>query len=127
MIITDNLRNSFVEDCDEIWAIVRSLRGPHCGLRQVMALAPSLPLFWKFQRLRDEGQWGEEAFEKIYKPQFLEEMKDPKSQAKLNELVELDRAGKTIKLVCFCNHKKLCHRSLVGELLAEKGCQVIFR
>lgn len=116
---------------DEVWAIVRSLKNPIAGVKQVTALSPSRELFWKYLELERQKQWNAKSFREIYVPQFLAEMaSDPENYSAenprkwLNELYRLDKAGKNICLVCFCEDETLCHRSIVAGLLQGAGCNV---
>ncbi|WP_155957648.1 hypothetical protein [Eubacterium sp. 14-2] len=45
-------------------------------------------------------------------------------QRKISELVELDKQGKRICLVCFCLDETLCHRSIIAGILQCTGIQI---
>ena len=126
MIYTNSIANAKKDDYDEIWAIVRSMKRHDSKIaHQVQALSPSYALFITYLDLKKAGKWNKETFDNIYKPQFLKEMQNLQAQQMLDELCRLDKLGKKICLVCFCNDYSLCHRSLVAELLIAKGCNVI--
>ena len=63
-------------------------------------------------------------FRSIYVPTFLKEMSDIGARKKLSELIELDRQGKRICLICFCHDETLCHRSIIVGILQYMGVQV---
>lgn len=106
---------------DEVWAIVRSLKYGSPKIRHVPELSPSWPLFKRYMKLKEEGQWNEETFQKLYVPQFLKEMRGEKQQKLMNELF---CTTKRICLVCFCDEEELCHRSIVGGMLQGAGLEV---
>ena len=127
MILTGNLNKTNFNDFDEVWAIVRSIKNPG-RMKQVTELSPSRDLFFAYRRLVNDKRWGKDAFEQIYKPQFLRDFyASADAQRKLDELIELDKQGKKIALVCFCADASLCHRSIIADLLEEKGVSVIRR
>ena len=128
MIVTENIRNANKGNYDQVWAIVRSLKNPGRSLVHVPELSPSLQLFWTYRRWVQNQTFNKDLFEQVYKPRFLAEMANsPDAQTKLDELVALDKAGKRIALVCFCADVNLCHRSLIAELLTERGVNVTMR
>lgn len=119
-----NLRN-ISEHYDETWAIVRSLKNPIRGVVQVTALSPSMDLFFRYQRMAKAGEWNADSFQKMYVPQFIREMKQSReAQEKINYLINADREGKNICLVCFCSNESLCHRSIIAGFLQAMGCHV---
>lgn len=124
MIYTNCIKKAKKSDYDEIWAIVRSMKTSNANIKQVQILSPSYALFKTYLDLKNAGNWNQETFNNIYKPQFLKEMQNPQAQQMLDELCRIDKAGYKICLVCFCDDYSLCHRSLVAELLIAKGCNV---
>lgn len=108
---------------DSVWAIVRSMKKQSPWMQQVPELSPSWDLFKKYRSLHESGQWDLSAFENLYVPQFLDEMKAPESRARLNELYARSKTER-IALVCFCPNETMCHRSIIGGLLQGTGCQV---
>lgn len=125
MITITNIRNAQKDAFDEIWAIVRSLKSKSAYITQVPELSPSWSLFKTYLKLRDDGNWNEQTFETIYKPQFLSQIaNDPAASKKLTELIQKDKAGKKIALVCFCTNPTLCHRSLIAQILTNCGVQI---
>lgn len=124
MVTVTNIRKAKPEDFDEIWAIVRSLKSKSSYLIQVPELSPSWDLFKTYLKLRDDGNWNKQTFETIYKPRFLSQItNDATASKKLTELMQKDREGKRIALMCFCTDPSLCHRSLVAQILANYGVQ----
>lgn len=124
MITITNIRNVKPNQYDEVWAIVRSLKNKAQHIKHVPELSPSWDLFKQYLRLRDSGQWNAAAFKSIYVPAFLREMQAEQARKKISELVELDRQGKKICLVCFCYDETLCHRSIIAGILQCMGVQV---
>lgn len=108
-------------DYDEVWAIVRSLKYANSRIKHVPELSPSWALFKQYMRLRDEGRWNEDTFQKFYVPQFLKEMRGKVQQNLMNELFN---TNKRICLVCFCAEEELCHRSIIGGMLQGAGLNV---
>lgn len=126
MIHTQNLKAVKASDYDEVWVIVRNLKyPPQFQFEHVPELSPSWPLFKTYLDLKASYSWGKDAFENIYKPRFIKQMQRLEAQEMLNKLCELDKAGKKICLVCFCDDAELCHRSIIADLLIEKGYNVV--
>ena len=125
MVFAGNIKDAsyLVKNCDEVWAIVRSLKTKPYGVKQVPELSPSWNLFKKYLSLRDSGNWNNESFMEIYVPQFLHEMKDPAAQAKIAELIEKGKNGK-IAILCFCDNETMCHRSIIAGILQKEGIRV---
>lgn len=112
---------------DETWAIVRSLKKPIKGVKQVADLSPSNNLFYSYLNWKKQGIWNAETFETKYVPTFIKELKaNPNVQPLLAELVDKAKAGKNICLLCFCPDETLCHRSIIAGLLqGVDGVKVI--
>ena len=113
---------------DEIWVIMRYVRNLGPDMKQVAWLAPSQELFTKYRQLVNENAWDRAAWETIYVPQFLYELKtNGKAYVwdALNYLWKADREGKSIAVCCSCTDESMCHRSVVGGLLQAVGCNVI--
>lgn len=125
MIEVMSIRELKTQDYDACWAIVRSLKSQTPGLVQVADLSPSRDLFFEYRRMANAGTWGRQAFDEIYLPRFLREVKhNPSATALLAHLYEQDRLGKRIALVCFCSDESLCHRSIIAGILQGAGCDV---
>lgn len=102
------------------YAIVRSLRTPIRGVEQLPVLSPSTKLFWSYCDWKKAGCWNEKTFRERYAPTFLAEMARPEAQRVLDDLARRSRY-ENIVLACFCTDVTLCHRSLVAQLLKERG------
>lgn len=127
MLTITNIRNINPNDFDETWAIVRKYKGKSKNIVQVKELSPSPDLFCKYSYLLVSNMWDWESFQKVYVPQFLYELKygDDHGYQYLNELYKMDKAGKKIALVCFCEDERLCHRSIICGLLQAVRCDAI--
>jgi uncharacterized protein YeaO (DUF488 family) len=79
-------------------------------------LAPSQELLAFGQRLRDEQSW------KAFKRRFRAEMNKPDA-ARILELLAALSHQTNFSIGCYCEHEKRCHRSILKELLAERGAQ----
>ena len=123
MITVTNIRNINYAVYDEVWAIVRSLKNPGM-MKHVSELSPSWNLFKMYLALREAGRWNAESFKNVYVPVFLQEMQNATARKKIAELIDLNRQGKRICLVCFCPDETLCHRSIVAGILQYSGIQV---
>lgn len=122
MIRICNIREVKKDEYDEVWAIVRSLKSKSPWMTHVPELSPSLDLFFMYNRMKNDGHWNKTTFETCYRPRFMQQIaNDTAAQAKLEELIAKDAAGKRIALFCFCTDVNLCHRSLISEILRERG------
>ncbi len=120
MIRITSMKN--VGTSGEVWAIVRSLKNPKPGMKQVKALSPSWNLFQAYRKAKDAGQFNADWFAAHYVPQFLEELKaNEEAKQLLNELAARED---NITLCCFCTDETLCHRSIIGGLLEAMGATV---
>jgi uncharacterized protein YeaO (DUF488 family) len=77
-------------------------------------LAPSLETMKLGQAAETEAQW--KAFTKKYRT----EMAEPEAQHALALLATLS-AQTNFSVGCYCENEAHCHRSVLRELLAEKG------
>lgn len=123
MIRIVNIRDLKQEDGTESWAIVRSMKNPSSWIKHVPELSPSKELFYRYLDLKKKGQWNQAAFDNIYVPQFLYEMRT-QSYDMLNKVYLLDKNGADISMACFCTGG-LCHRYIVAGLLQGAGCSVV--
>jgi uncharacterized protein YeaO (DUF488 family) len=60
---------------------------------------------------------------KKYARNYRREMSDPRAQ-RLLELVAALSQSANLSVGCYCEDEKRCHRSLLRELLREKGAQL---
>lgn len=118
--ISEVAKNQF----DETLAIVRSMKNKSEWIRQEALLSPSKDLFFKYLDLSKRGEWNENAFQNIYVPQFLRELKSNKDAVDLLNSVYRNGRNKNIALCCFCIDENLCHRSIIAGLLQGAGAKV---
>lgn len=125
MILTSSIRDlSRHRDADEVYVIVRSLKRPVSGARQVQALSPAKSLFYAYLRWRDAGIWNADTFHERYEPTFRDQVEnDPEAQEWLEYLAAASKKKKIV-LACFCSDVTLCHRSIVADILREMGADV---
>lgn len=110
---------------DESYAIVRSMKSQSDWLIQEPLLSPSKDLFFKYLSLKKAGKWDQQAFDSIYVPQFIRELKsNPAALKKLNELFGKSKEGRNIALCCFCPTEELCHRAIIAGLFQGVGADV---
>lgn len=124
MIAIKSIRNVRYKEFDEVWAIVRSMKSPSEHIKHVPDISPSLNLFFKAKRLMKENQWNKQTFDKIYVPQFLQEMNTQPAYDILNKIYQIDKTNGKLCLVCFCPDETMCHRSIIAGILQGVGCDV---
>ena len=118
MIYTGSVRD-ISDKYDEVWMIVRSLKfvpQVNASVFHIPQLSPSPELFKSYLSWKNQGLWDKDTFEKYYKPRFLQEMQEVEAQTYLNLLIEKAKT-KNILLVCYCQDKSICHRSLIYSLI----------
>jgi len=81
------------------------------------ALAPSQELVTFALRSQDERSWN--AFQRRYRA----EMKKPDAARLLDLLAALSHQT-NFSLGCYCENEERCHRSVLRELLAERGAAI---
>jgi uncharacterized protein YeaO (DUF488 family) len=79
-------------------------------------LAPSQELVTFAQRSHDERSW------RVFKRKFRVEMNKPEAARVLDLLAAFSRQT-SFSLGCYCEDEKRCHRSVLKELLAERGAK----
>lgn len=106
--------------------IVRSARNISPWMVHVPELSPTKELFFKYLNLKKMGKWNREAFDNIYVPWFLRDIKANVggSRDMLNNVCIRAREGEDFTLGCMCFDESMCHRSIVGGLLRGAGCLV---
>ena len=126
MIGIKNIRNVKLEEWDEVWAIVQSMKNPHPNIRQVKELAPTKSLFFMYRNMAKTNTWNKQAFDETYVPQFIHDFITNKTQTLplMNQLYQMDKANKRICLLCFCTDETMCHRSIIAGLLQGVSCNV---
>jgi len=80
-------------------------------------LAPSAALVKLAQRAEDERAWR--AFARRYRA----ELERPPAARLLDLLAALSHATE-LSVGCYCADERRCHRSLLRELLAERGARL---
>jgi len=80
-------------------------------------LAPSEPLLKRAQRAETAREWR--AFARAYRA----EMKTAENRRTLDLLAALSH-GADFSVGCYCADESRCHRSLLRELLAERGADL---
>ena len=125
MIYIRNIRDLCKGNSNQ-WLIVRSANDISEWMIHVPALSPSKNLFFKYLNLKEKGQWGRKAFEEIYVPIFLKDIKSNMDNSKnmLNQVYKMDKNGIDITMACFCPFESLCHRCIIAGLLMGVGCNV---
>ena len=80
-------------------------------------LAPSQELVAFAQRSTDERSW------KTFARRYRAEMKKPDAARVLDLLAALSRQT-AFSLGCYCENEQRCHRSVLRQLLAERGAEL---
>lgn len=80
-------------------------------------LSPSESLLKKAQAANDEKSW------KAFKKSFLAELKLPGASKDLDLLAALSHQT-NISIGCYCKNENRCHRSILKELLVQRGADV---
>ena len=80
-------------------------------------LAPSEELLKRAHAVADEGSWRR--FARAYRA----EMKQPQARHLLDLLAALSRRTE-LAVGCYCADEARCHRSILRELLAERGALI---
>ncbi len=80
-------------------------------------LAPGEALLKEAQAARDEQSW------KLFRRKFLAELKAPGPSRDLDLLAALSHRT-NMSLGCYCEEESRCHRSILRELLLERGADV---
>ena len=79
-------------------------------------LAPSEPLLKAALAAETDTQW------KAFKRRYIAEMKDPDKSRVLDTLAALSHHG-SFSVGCYCENEARCHRSVLRELLAQRGAR----
>ncbi len=80
-------------------------------------LSPSESLLKEAQAANDERSW------KTFKRRFLAELKSPEASKDLDLLAALSHQT-NMSIGCYCEDESRCHRSMLRELLAQRGADV---
>ena len=80
------------------------------------ALAPSEPLRKAAQQYETEAEW------RSFRRRYRSEMSRPDPSRLLDLLAALSHAA-DFSVGCYCEDERRCHRSVLRELLAERGAR----
>ena len=80
-------------------------------------LAPSVETMKLGQEAETPAQWA------TFGGKYRAEMTEPDARHSLELLAALSRHS-NFSVGCYCENESRCHRSLLGELLAEKGAEI---
>ena len=81
-------------------------------------LSPSESLLKQFFPLQDESSW------KAFKRRFIAEMKQPEAKRDLDLLAALSHQT-NFAIGCYCKDESRCHRSILRELLENRGAKIV--
>ena len=81
-------------------------------------LSPSEALLKEASAIKDEKSW------KAFKRKFFAEMKLPGARRDLDLLAALSHQT-NFAIGCYCKDESRCHRSILRELLEERGADVM--
>ncbi|MBW2410227.1 MAG: DUF488 family protein [Deltaproteobacteria bacterium] len=80
-------------------------------------LSPTEALLKASFPIKDDKSW------KTFKRKFLAEMKKPEAKSDLNLLAALSHQT-NFAIGCYCEDESHCHRSLLRELLEQRGADI---
>jgi uncharacterized protein YeaO (DUF488 family) len=81
-------------------------------------LSPSLDLMKEGRTSNDEKSWS------VFSRKFRSEMNKPEASRVLDLLAALSHQT-NISLGCYCEDESRCHRSVLRELLLERGADLV--
>jgi len=81
-------------------------------------LAPSQALLKEAFPIADDSTW------RVFRRRFLTEMREPGARHALDLLAALSH-GTDLAVGCYCEDESRCHRSLLSELLRERGAELV--
>src|SRR5947209_19542967 len=81
-------------------------------------LAPSAELVQEALKAADDRAWA------AFKRKFRREMAEPDRSRELDMLAALSHQT-NLSLGCYCENETFCHRSVLRELLTERGANVV--
>jgi uncharacterized protein YeaO (DUF488 family) len=80
-------------------------------------LSPSPELLKEAHTIQDEAAWA------AFKKKFRSEMNKPEASRLLDLLAALSHQT-SFSLGCYCENEERCHRSVLRELLTERGADI---
>jgi uncharacterized protein YeaO (DUF488 family) len=81
-------------------------------------IAPSAPLMAEGQTAKTDTEWA------AFKRKFHAEMKRPEASHVLDLLAAMSHHT-SFSLGCYCEDENHCHRSVLRELLKERGAEIV--
>ncbi|SPF46265.1 conserved hypothetical protein [Syntrophobacter sp. SbD1] len=81
-------------------------------------LSPSQSLMQEGKSSQDEASWS------VFKKKFRSEMSRPDASKILDLLAALSHQT-NVTLGCYCENENRCHRSILRELLMERGASLV--
>jgi uncharacterized protein YeaO (DUF488 family) len=81
------------------------------------ALAPSEVLLKQALAAETDAQWNN------FRRRYLAEMKDPDKSRLLDTFAALSHHG-SFAVGCYCENEARCHRSILRELLEQRGARI---
>jgi uncharacterized protein YeaO (DUF488 family) len=81
-------------------------------------LAPSGVLLKLGQAAQSDAQW------KTFKRRYLAEMKEPDKSRVLDTFAALSHHA-SFSVGCYCENEARCHRSLLRQLLEQRGARIV--
>ena len=81
-------------------------------------LSPSESLLKEARAAKDEKTW------KAFKRKFLAELQMPQARKDLDLLAALSHHT-NMSIGCYCEDESRCHRSILKELLVQRGADII--
>jgi uncharacterized protein YeaO (DUF488 family) len=80
-------------------------------------LSPSAELVTQAQAAADEKEW------QAFRRKYVTEMKQPEASRVLDLLAAMSHHG-AFSVGCYCENEARCHRSVLRELLAQRGADI---
>ena len=80
-------------------------------------LSPSESLLKQTSQINDENSW------KTFKRKFIAEMKMPGARRDLDLFAALSHQT-NLSIGCYCRDESRCHRSILKELLEQRGANI---
>ena len=81
-------------------------------------LSPSPELMKEGKSAQDDRSWA------LFRRKFRAEMRRPEASRVLNLLAALSHEAQ-LSVGCYCEDERRCHRSILRELLEERGADLI--
>lgn len=110
----------------ECLAIVHSCKPGEIPInaRQVAQLAPSDELFHDYRYAMKNGLFTDEWFKSVYVLRFLRDISKNEEAKRLLRNLCMKSYNHDIFIGCFCENPRLCHRTIVANLLMGLGANI---